>query len=665
MSTRISPLAFFGERNALLGRELKTALRSERAFLLMAIYIAFLGAIVTARFPAERAFSVDTLRSSGAPGSGLFYLFCGAQALLVMVLLPALAAGALAQERENRSLESLLLTPLSTFQIVIGKAAGVLAFALLLLAASLPLSALCFLLGGVSPSEFIGAYTVLFALAGCVTALGLYCSSRYADSTRATLVCYGWLLIGVPMVALFAGAGAIVSGILLIGWPMWGAISWWGKSQHSEFARRHRFLHALILPVALLFGLYFLVRVLVAVTALGFFWILFVAPYFALIAWAGMRAAAAELSRAPETRVPKPLEAAARREEWQRAFQTPPVAAPMPTGRYSYTPQTGATMPASTRTSRTAASQAQTAVTHAAASQVAQAQNAAALSATYRESAFLPDGVNPVFARERRGGLLGKVASLQRGVYAFFIVSEVLLGLWLLFNPNASTRAVGLTFARYAGYHLMVTMVLAAVFGARTIAPEREQGTLLQLLTTPLSAWQILGGKAAAVLLFSFYIVLGAALPAALLAITGLIAPGAFGVFLISEIVYGGAAAALGVWCSQRAPTVRRALGAALGAVVAIFMANLLLSGALFDALREPSIEAPLRSALLMAAAFLSPSVFYEALGAFTGGTLGAVSLAPDLALSLWRLSMLIFALLGALLMALTILDFRHRAKTL
>ena len=386
---------------------------------------------------------------------------------------------------------------------------------------------------------------------------------------------------------------------------------------------------------------------------------MFVAPYFALIAWAGFRAAAAELSRAPETRVPKPLEAAARREEWQRAFATPQVAAPMPTGRYSYTPQSGAVTHASTRTAPAQAA------THAAASQVARAQNAAAISSTYGERAFLPDGVNPVFARERRGGLLGKVASLQRGVYLFFIASEVLLGLWLLLNPNASTRAVGLAFARYSGYHLMVTMVLAAVFGARTIAPEREQGTLLQLLTTPLSARQILGGKAAAVLLFSFYIVLGAALPAALLAITGLIAPGAFGVFLLSETVYGGAAAALGVWCSQRATTVRRALGAALGAVVVILMANLLLGGALFDALRDPTVEAPVRAVLLTAAAFLSPSVFYEALGAFAGGNFGAVSLPPDLALSLWRLSMLIFALLGAFLAALTTLDFRRHAKTL
>ena len=138
-------------------RELRASLRNTRPFALIALYVAVLGAIVVSQFPANQEIQITLASNSGSKGKELYWTFVLAQAVLIFLILPAIAAGALSQEREQRTLEPLLLTPLTPLQIVWGKAVGVLSLAGLLLVSTLPLTSLCFLLGGVSPGELAAA----------------------------------------------------------------------------------------------------------------------------------------------------------------------------------------------------------------------------------------------------------------------------------------------------------------------------------------------------------------------------------------------------------------------------------------------------------------------------------------------------------------------------
>jgi ABC-type transport system involved in multi-copper enzyme maturation permease subunit len=167
--------------NALLAREIRAALRNVRAFALLAIYVAALGAIVVSQFPSEA--NVD-LQGGGQKGRDLFVVFLSAQAFLVVAMLPSLSVGALAQERERQTLQPLLLTPLTPLQIVWGKAGGALALAFILLLATLPLTSLCFLLGGISPGELLGAYAALLGLALFCIGVGIYCAAHWKNTTR-------------------------------------------------------------------------------------------------------------------------------------------------------------------------------------------------------------------------------------------------------------------------------------------------------------------------------------------------------------------------------------------------------------------------------------------------------------------------------------------------
>ncbi|MBV9468197.1 MAG: ABC transporter permease subunit [Abitibacteriaceae bacterium] len=227
--------------NPVLTRELRVSLRTARTFLLLAVYVAILGAIVVSQFPSDTALYVgrsgaavaDMGQTAAQRGKSLYWSFCEAQALLVLVLFPALATGMLAQERERRTLEPLLLTPLTPLQIVWGKAGGVLSLAVLLLLSTLPLTSLCFLLGGVSPQELISAYAALSGLALLTISLGLYCSAKWTNTTRATLYSYLFLPFLLPFVVIFAGVGMFVAGLyfsLGIFYKFFQLWKYWGKA---------------------------------------------------------------------------------------------------------------------------------------------------------------------------------------------------------------------------------------------------------------------------------------------------------------------------------------------------------------------------------------------------------------------------------------------------
>ena len=159
--------------------------------------------------------SIDLQSDGGARGQALFYWLFGSQIALVLAILPALATGALAQERERQTLQPLVLTPLSPLQIVWGKAGGVLSLVGLMLLATLPLTSLCFLLGGVDTGMLVAAYATILGLAVFTTGFGLYCSARWQSATRALMSCYALLAHRYRARRGGAAAGRAVFGFVL------------------------------------------------------------------------------------------------------------------------------------------------------------------------------------------------------------------------------------------------------------------------------------------------------------------------------------------------------------------------------------------------------------------------------------------------------------------
>lgn len=624
--------------NVVVSRELRVALRNERAFATLAIYVAILGAVVASQFPSEASVALTTSRNTGAAalGFGLFCWFGWSQALLIVLLLPALATGALSQERERRTLEPLLLTPLTPLQIVWGKGVSVLAFAALLLLSTVPLTALCFLLGGVSPGDVIGVYCCLLGLAACVTALGLGCSAKWENTTQATLMCYLLVPLAVAVLVVGSGPGVVAAGLNLFWRSLSGVAAWW-KKPHRLVPQRLQGVWqislAFVMPVLFALELW----IVAAGWDWGIFWIVFALPYLLLVSQMTMKWAADEIARHPEPRLPTPERVASWKAEWAHAVE-PPVAVYLPTatGKYSYSPQVPVAPP--TRL----------------------------VPATYGVKAFLPDNRNPIFMRDMRSGLLGKRSYLFRYSYIVVILSEIVMLLWLL-SPSMNLHDWIDGFASLASVHLLLLMAGGAVFGARALAPEREQQTLPQLLTTPLLPRDIIGGKIMTVAVYTFYIWVLAVPGALLLAILQIVPLASIASFLGLELVFGAFAMAWGLFCSMRALTVRRALGWALGGVGALVMASSVvrafgLNLQLSLQSNAPSTPTDILSAWLPLSA-MDNAIRYWAPTSVSGlgaPVLGAPGAASSQALLWVGFSALFFTLGTLFLLAKTAGDFRR-----
>ncbi len=168
------------EINPVFRRESRVRWRGNRAFLLLFALAATLGLVMAYHYWASDIGGQEITSSAQLSQSG-HYVFkdlsltqMGAWLLIV----PGLAAPSLAFERERGLLESLQLSGLAPWRVALGKFAGVMLFALLLLAVSAPPLALCFMIGGVAPAEFIGVLKLQITLIFFCAALGLYFSAR-------------------------------------------------------------------------------------------------------------------------------------------------------------------------------------------------------------------------------------------------------------------------------------------------------------------------------------------------------------------------------------------------------------------------------------------------------------------------------------------------------
>jgi ABC-type transport system involved in multi-copper enzyme maturation permease subunit len=183
--------------NPVLTRELLVNLRSSRAFVLQLLYVAALGALVYFYWPS--AGDEGTHQVSPGVARRLFDIFFLGQFFLVSLMAPTFAAGSITGEKERKTYEMLLASPLRPGTILVGKLLSSLSYLIILILSSLPLMILCYLLGGLLLSEIIRSYLVLILAAGSFGLLSVACSSYFRRTSSALVVSY---LITLPLAVL-------------------------------------------------------------------------------------------------------------------------------------------------------------------------------------------------------------------------------------------------------------------------------------------------------------------------------------------------------------------------------------------------------------------------------------------------------------------------------
>lgn len=187
--------------NPVLSRELRQRVRSRRASVVLTAYLSVL--VVAA------ALLVWGLNQSSEPGStvnqGIGRTLFGTLLFgilgLVCFIVPGVAAGAVAGERERLTLVPLQVTLLTPGQVLRGKLLASLAFTTLLLVATLPLLAVAYVLGGVTVPQIAGGLFFVLASAAFIGVLSIWASTVLRRVQRATVVAYGLvglLVLGTP-----------------------------------------------------------------------------------------------------------------------------------------------------------------------------------------------------------------------------------------------------------------------------------------------------------------------------------------------------------------------------------------------------------------------------------------------------------------------------------
>lgn len=176
-------------------KELRGRMRGRRAFIILTVYLVVIGGFAwMSEILQEKlyagAFANQATFASAAIGRGVFGAILLLETLLVVVLTPAFTAGAISLEREKQTLDMLATTPISSVAIVVGKLLSALVYVFILVLASIPLSALVFVFGGVAPDDVLRGYVVLLATAVGIGSVALFFSALARRTQAATILSY-------------------------------------------------------------------------------------------------------------------------------------------------------------------------------------------------------------------------------------------------------------------------------------------------------------------------------------------------------------------------------------------------------------------------------------------------------------------------------------------
>ena len=212
-------------RGPVFARELLTTARRRRYYAIRSLYGLVLLAILAGNYgdvgegnlPADPgAIRLNLGRFTEAMVRSLAV----AQVAVVLVMTPALVAGAIADEKQRKTLHYLLTSHLTGGEIVLGKLAARLLLVGVLLAIGPPVIALLSLFGGVDPVFVAEAYAAAASTAFLVGALSILVSTLARSAREAVSLAYAlevaWLLL--PAIYAEAPPGT---------WPE--ALDWLGR----------------------------------------------------------------------------------------------------------------------------------------------------------------------------------------------------------------------------------------------------------------------------------------------------------------------------------------------------------------------------------------------------------------------------------------------------
>jgi ABC-type transport system involved in multi-copper enzyme maturation permease subunit len=507
IAAKVRALSPFGP---IFGKELRVTARRKRSYLLRVSYLTALLLVLAMVWSETRVAygpgnAAARAQAQEQLGQAFFYCFVAFTTVAMLIIGPILTATAISSERLGRTLNVLLVTPITAWQIVGGKLGSRLLVAITLIGLSLPVLALSRLLGGLELAQMIGGLCVPATAAVFAAAVGLLLSTVLRRAFAVILLAYA-VLGFVEMFVPFVGIVAFRIGDRPGGEQIWANVNLFGAMTAVMSIGGRGTVGTVIDP-----------------------WMVGCAVHLAmatgLVVFSGVL-----------------LRRISRREDGGAAGVDPSENIPIA----ATAPETLAALdaPAPPPLAPTAS---------------AQSPGLLAYSTPVRPGGSRPDRTrdvpdNPVLWRELRRPLTSR--RWQARLFAILSVALLLTSYAVVLSGGGSGLRDPDAQIGYAIIFHGLLWLLVAVVSATSVAQEKESDTWTLLLTTPITGRSIVFGKAAGLLrrlMWPYVLAVG---HLALFTVLGVIRPEAFALALWVLVTFNSIWIATGIYLSLRMRTV-------------------------------------------------------------------------------------------------------------
>lgn len=215
--------------NPVLIKEVKLRFRSMKSFTGILFYLVAMSVFVFGFI-----FLTTSISGSGFfrpdESFALFTMMTYIQLGLILFITPGLTAGTISTEREKQTLNMLLTTSQTSFQIIFGKLTSSVAFLLLMIVSGLPIYSLVFLYGGVSPSQLAVIFVFYLLTLLTIGSLGVMFSTLLRKTIVSMIVTYGTMIFLTAVTGFFLILSMQFSQMASTGVPAFSPLSYFWAS---------------------------------------------------------------------------------------------------------------------------------------------------------------------------------------------------------------------------------------------------------------------------------------------------------------------------------------------------------------------------------------------------------------------------------------------------
>lgn len=214
--------------NPVLTKEVKLRFRNAKSFTGLLFYLLVLSIFVfgfifmTSSFSGSAYFRPDE-------SFMLFSMLAYIQLGLILFITPGLTAGTISTEREKQTLNILLTTSQTSFQIIFGKLSSSIAFLLLMILSGLPIYSLVFLYGGISPTQLAAIFLFYIFTLFVFGSIGVMYSTLIRKTIVSMISTYGTMLFFAGITGFFMLLSMQISSMAATG-PVFSPFTYfWGS----------------------------------------------------------------------------------------------------------------------------------------------------------------------------------------------------------------------------------------------------------------------------------------------------------------------------------------------------------------------------------------------------------------------------------------------------